>query len=150
MNGSQRSQFVYVIYIKTTPEQLWGALTDPTFIPTFWLGSSVTSSFEKGASWTLKKADGETDTVGEILEITPPRKMVIRWQNQRIPELAADGPSLCTLELEPRADAVKLTITHEIERSPSKLIEAVSGGWPLVLSNLKSVLETGAAVIRAR
>jgi uncharacterized protein YndB with AHSA1/START domain len=64
------------------------------------------------------------------------------------PELKAEGESLCTMELEPSGTAVKLSITHTIEREPSKLIEAVSGGWPKIISNLKSLLETGSAVLQ--
>jgi uncharacterized protein YndB with AHSA1/START domain len=73
--------------------------------------------------------------------------LVIRWQNQFKPELKAEGESLCTMELERSGTAVKLSITHTIEREPSKFIEAVSGGWPKILSNLKSLLETGSAVV---
>jgi uncharacterized protein YndB with AHSA1/START domain len=73
--------------------------------------------------------------------------MVIRWQNEWKPELKAEGPSRCTIELESVDRAVKLTITHEIDRPDSKLITAVSGGWPRILSNLKSLLETGEVAI---
>ena len=72
---------------------------------------------------------------------------MIRWQHQSKPELKSEGPSLCTIELEPSGTAVKLSITHSIDREPSKLISAVSGGWPKVISNLKSVLETGSAAL---
>jgi uncharacterized protein YndB with AHSA1/START domain len=73
---------------------------------------------------------------------------VIRWRHQDKPELKAEGESLCTMEMEPVGPAVKLSIIHTIEREPSKLIEAVSGGWPKVISNLKSLLETGSAVLK--
>jgi hypothetical protein len=72
---------------------------------------------------------------------------VIRWQHQKKPELKAEGPSLCTMEIEPSGSAVKLSITHTIEREPSKFIEAVTGGWPKIVSNLKSLLETGSAAL---
>jgi hypothetical protein len=72
---------------------------------------------------------------------------VIRWQHQNKPELKAEGESLCTMELETSGPAVKLSITHTIERDPSKFIEAVSGGWPKILSNLKSLLETGSTAL---
>jgi uncharacterized protein YndB with AHSA1/START domain len=74
---------------------------------------------------------------------------VIRWQHQNKPELTAEGASQCTMELEPSGTAVKLSITHTIEREPSKFIEAVSGGWPKIVSNLKSMLETGSPVLNA-
>ena len=73
---------------------------------------------------------------------------MIRWQHQSKPELKAEGESLCTVELEPTGTAVKLSITHTIEREPSQFIAAVSGGWPKILSNLKSLLETGSAVLK--
>ncbi len=149
MSTENRSRFVYVTFIRTTPAKLWEALTDPKFIHEYWFGSTVDSEWKKGAPWTLKKQDGQTDTTGEIIEIDPPRRVVIRWQNARIPELAADGPSRCTIELEPKGNAVKLAISHEIDKPGSKLIDSVSNGWPLVLSNLKSLLETGAVVITA-
>lgn len=145
-----RSHFIYVTYIRTTPQKLWAALTDPKFIREYWFGSTIDSTWTKGAPWALRKADGETDTAGEVLEIEPAKRVVLRWQNQRVPELAADGPSRCTIELEPKGESVKLTITHEIERPGSKLIQSVTGGWPLVLSNLKSLLETGAVAITER
>jgi hypothetical protein len=92
-------------------------------------------------------AKGQILDTGEIVEAEPPRRLVIRWQNEFKPELKAEGASLCTIELEPIGTSVKLSITHTIDREPSKLFEAVSGGWPKVISNLKSVLETGSAVL---
>jgi Activator of Hsp90 ATPase homolog 1-like protein len=73
--------------------------------------------------------------------------LVIRWRNEFKPELKAEGFAICTMELEPVDDAVKLTITHSIDKENAKFIEAVSGGWPKVLSNLKSLLETGAVAL---
>ena len=84
---------------------------------------------------------------GEIVEADPPRRLVIRWQNQWKPELKAEGASLCTIELEPTGSAIKLSITHSIEQSRSKFIEAVSGGWPKIMSNLKPLLETGSVAL---
>ena len=143
MNAANRSHFVYVTVIRTTPAKLWEALTDPQFTRQYWFGVNVESAWKKGSPWKLTYPDGRITDTGEILEIEPPRRMVIRWQNEWKPELKAEGPSRCTFELEPMGRAVKLTITHEIERPESKLITAVSDGWPLVLSNLKSLLETG-------
>jgi uncharacterized protein YndB with AHSA1/START domain len=92
--------------------------------------------------------DGRIPDAGEILEAEPPRRLVIRWQHQDKPELKAEGESLCTMELEPSGSAVKLSLTHTIEREPSKFIAAVSGAWPKIISNLKSVLETGSTVLQ--
>src|SRR5579859_5372640 len=134
MNSSNRSQFVYVIFIRTTPAKLWQALTEPHFIRQYWFDMTIDSAWKKGSPWKMSFPDGRPSDTGEILEIDPPRRMVIRWQNVWKPELEAEGPSRCTIELEPVEKAVKLTVTHEIERPESKLITAVSGGWPLVLS----------------
>jgi uncharacterized protein YndB with AHSA1/START domain len=142
-----RSTFVYVTYIRTTPERLWSALTDGEFMKQYWFGCHGESQWIAGSSWKNVSPAGQVLDVGEIVEADPPRRLVIRWQNRSKPELEAEGASLCTLELEPSGPAVKLSITHTIERDPSKLIAAVSGGWPKVISNLKSLLETGSAAI---
>jgi uncharacterized protein YndB with AHSA1/START domain len=142
-----RSTFVYVSYIRTTPEKLWAALTGAEFMKQYWFGNHCESRWTAGSSWKNVYPDGRVTDVGEIVEAEPPRRLVIRWQHQDRPELKAEGASLCTMELEPAGTAVKLSITHTIEREPSKFIEAVSGGWPKVISNLKSLLETGCVVL---
>ncbi|MBB5497061.1 SRPBCC family protein [Paraburkholderia sp. MM5384-R2] len=143
-----RSTFVYVTYIRTTPEQLWSALTDAEFIKQYWFGMHCESEWTAGSSWKLVSSGGQIFDAGEIVEADPPRRLVIRWQHQIRPELQAEGDSRCTMELEPNGTAVKLTLTHMIERDPSKFIEAVSGGWPKIMSNLKSLLETGSIALQ--
>lgn len=143
-----RSTFVYVTYIRTTPEQLWSALTDAKLMTQYWFGVHCESRWTAGSPWQLVYPDGQLADTGEIVEADPPRRLLIRWQSENKPELKAEGASLCTMELEPVGTAVKLSITHTIEREPSKLIEAVSGGWPKVLSNLKSLLESGAIALQ--
>lgn len=143
-----RSTFMYVTYIRTTPEKLWAALTDVEFMKQYWFGMHCESEWTPGSAWKMVSPDrGITDS-GEIVEADPPRRLVIRWQHQMLQELKAEGASLCTIEMEPSDGAVKLSITHSIERDPSKLIAAVSGGWPQILSNLKSFMETGAVVLK--
>ena len=142
-----RSTFVYVTYIRTTPEKLWSALTDAEFMKLYWFGTRCESQWQAGSAWKMVYPDGTITDAGEIVEAEPPRRLVIRWQNRFKPELAAEGESLCTMELEPSGTAVKLSITHTIERDPSKFIVAVSGGWPKILSNLKSLLETGSVAL---
>lgn len=142
-----RSTFVYVTYIRTTQEKLWSALTDAEFMKQYWFGCHGESEWRAGSSWKLLYPDGKIADAGEIVEADPPRRLVIRWQNQWKPELKAEGASLCTMELEPSGPAVKLSITHSLERDPSEFITAVSGGWPKVLSNLKSLLETGSIAL---
>jgi len=144
-----RSTFVYVTYIRTTPEKLWTALTgDVEFMKQYWFGNHCESQWLPGSSWKNVSGDGQTLDSGEIVEAEPPRRLVIRWQHQNKPDLKAEGDSLCTMELEPSGTAVKLSITHTIERDSSRLIAAVSGGWPKVLSNLKSLLETGSIALQ--
>ncbi len=144
-----RSTFVYVTYIRTTPEKLWSALTDDVaFMKQYWFGIHCESRWTAGSSWRMVRSDGSVCDAGAIVEAEAPRRLVIRWQHQDKPELEAEGESLCTLELEPIGTAVKLSITHTIEREPSQFIVAVSGGWPKIISNLKSLLETGDIVLR--
>ena len=143
----KKSQFVYVTYIKTTPEKLWSALTSPEFMKQYWFGMHCESQWTQGAPWKLVDDDGEVLDSGEILEAQPPRRLVIRWRNEWKPELKAEGWSQCTMELEPSGATVKLSIIHSIECEASKFIEAVSGGWPKIVSNLKSLLETGSIAL---
>lgn len=142
-----RSTFVYVTYIRTTPQKLWSALTDAEFMKQYWFGMHCESGWTAGSPWQLVSPSGQVFDAGEIIEAEPPRRLVIRWQHRNRLELMAEGDSRCTMELEPLGAAVKLSITHTIERDPSKFIEAVSGGWPKIMSNLKSLLETGAVVM---
>ena len=144
-----KSAFVYVTYIRTTPERLWSALTDDAeFMKQYWFGVHCESQWTAGSSWKMVYPDGRITDAGEIVESDPPRRLVIRWHNEWRPELKAEGDSLCTIELEPVGKAVKLSITHTIDRDPSKFIVAVSGGWPKIMSNLKSLLETGSIVLQ--
>jgi uncharacterized protein YndB with AHSA1/START domain len=143
MSSRQASTFIYVTYIRTTPEKLWSALTDTDFMQQYWFNARVESDFKMGSPWKIVLEDGRVADTGEILESKPPKRLVIKWRNEFKPELKAEGYAICTMELEPVADAVKLTITHSIDKENAKFIEAVSGGWPKILSNLKSLLETG-------
>ncbi|HZP13956.1 MAG TPA: SRPBCC family protein [Nevskiaceae bacterium] len=142
-----KSRFVYVSYIRTTPEKLWSALTTPEFIRQFWFGCTADCDFKAGSPWKLVYPDGRLADVGKIEESQPPHRLVIRWRNEWNPELKVEGDSLCTMEIEQNGSAVKLSITHAIDRDASKFIEAVSGGWPKVISNLKSLLESGSVAL---
>ena len=146
-----RSTFVYVTYIRATPERVWSALTeDRQFMKQYWFGMYCESEWVPGAAWKMVTADGTVCDSGEILEAVPPRRLVIRWFHQRDAQLAAEGEARCVLELESSGSAVKLTITHTMAREGSKLITAVSGGWPKILSNLKSLLESGEVALTSK
>jgi len=142
------SQYVYVTYIRTTPQKLWDALTKPEFTRRYWFGVTQESEWKPGASWTMKFPDDRVADAGEVLEIDPPRRLVLKWRNEFRPELKAEGFSRCVYELEEDKGVVRLTITHSIEKDNAKIIEAVSGGWPRILSSLKSMLETGTPMER--
>lgn len=143
MTSKAASTFVYVTFIRTTPEQLWSALTSPEFTKQYWFGVHHETDWKAGSSWKLVFPDGRVADTGEIVEIDPPRHMVLRWRNEFRPELKAEGYSQCVIDVEPVGNAAKLTIMHSMDREDSKFIDAVSGGWPRILSNLKSLLETG-------
>ena len=140
------SKFVYVIYIRTTPEKLWDALTKPEFTRAYWVGTWHDTTWKKGDSWKLMIPDGRVADAGEIIEADKPRRLVLKWRNQFIPAMKDEGDTRCTIELEPVGDAVKLTVIHESDVPESKMIESVGKGWPAILSSLKSLLETGEAL----
>ncbi len=143
-----KSTFVYVSYIKTTPQNLWLALTDAEWMKQYWFGVRCESQWTAGSAWTMTYPDGRVTDTGEIAEAVPQQRVVIRWRHRSNPEFVAEGESRCTMELEPTGSAVKFSITHTIERENSKFIAAVTSAWPKVVSNLKSLLETGSIVLQ--
>ncbi|MBV8451329.1 MAG: SRPBCC family protein [Deltaproteobacteria bacterium] len=143
-----KSEFVYVVYIRTTPERLWSALTSADFMKQYWFGMHFQTDWKSGSAWQMLFPDGRVADTGEVIEIDPPRRLVLKWRNDFRPELKSEGYARCIIDLEPTDSAVKLTITHMMDRAESKFIEAVSGGWPRILSNLKSLLETGEIVLK--
>jgi uncharacterized protein YndB with AHSA1/START domain len=144
------SRFTYIIYIRTTTEKLWQALTDPESTSRYWFGCRQESERKTGASWRLTIPDGRVGDSGEILEMEAPRRLVLSWRNEFKPELREEGYSRMTYTLEQRGTSVKLTVDHEMDRADSKFIEAVAGGWPMILSSLKSALETGESLEETR
>jgi uncharacterized protein YndB with AHSA1/START domain len=135
-------KFVYVTYIRTTPDELWEALIKPEFTRAYWCDTWQDSDWKVGSPWRVMIPDGRVADSGEVLEIERPRRLVLSWRNE-FTEMKAEGYSRATFELEPVGETVKLTVTHEMDRDGSKFIAAVSTGWPHILSSLKSMLETG-------
>ncbi|HLN30672.1 MAG TPA: SRPBCC family protein [Gemmataceae bacterium] len=144
------SRFVYVTYIRTTPEKLWRALIDPEFTRQFWVGTWQESEWKPGASWRIMIPDGRVADSGEVLEIEPNKRLVLKWRNEFMPEMRAEGYSQLTYELERQGTSVKLTVIHEMDKPGSKFIDAVSNGWPHLLASLKSLLETGESLEETR
>ncbi len=144
------SRFTYVIYIRTTPETLWRALIEPEFTRRYWCETYQESEWKPGAAWRVMTPDGRIGDSGEIVEMDPPWRLVLTWRNELFPEVRAEGYSCLTYELESQGEAVKLTLVHEMEIQDSKLIESTSGGWPAILSSLKSLLETGESLEATR
>jgi uncharacterized protein YndB with AHSA1/START domain len=144
------SRFVYVTYIRTTPAKLWQALRDPEFTRQYWVQTWQECEWTPGATWKLMLPDGRVGDAGKVIEIIPERRLVLSWRNEFIPEMRDEGYSRMTYELEPQSDMVKLTVIHEIDKPDSKLIDAVAQGWPLNISSLKTLLETGESLEATR
>jgi len=144
------SQFVYVIYIRATAEKLWRALIEPESTRQYWMATTQESEWKPGASWRIIFADGRVADSGEVVEMEPHQRLVLKWRNELFPEMTAEGFSRMTYEIEEKGDAVKLTVTHVMDKSGSKFIKAVSTGWPMILASLKSLLETGESLEATR
>jgi DNA-binding transcriptional ArsR family regulator/uncharacterized protein YndB with AHSA1/START domain len=168
------TQFVYVTYIRTTPEKLWRALTDPAFTLRYW-GVGVTSDWTAGSPVRMQAGpEGEFRDLNQaVLVAEPYRRLSYSWHTYQpeyaeefgwaaevarlaaragrdeadvVAELVNESPSTVSFELEPTGSAVKLTVTHEGLRPGSPMLESLTAGWPVVLSSLKSLLETDEAL----
>ena len=132
---------VHEVYIRTTPEELWAALTDPEQTRRYWYGALNSSDWTVGSRWVSKSADGEVYLEGEILEIDPPRRLVHSWHVVHEPKAASEPPSRVTWEIEAVGESVRLTVTHD-QLGP-EAYRYTSGGYAVILSGLKTLLETG-------
>src|ERR1700684_2376408 len=119
----EKPKFVYVTYIRTTPAKLWQALLDPEFTRRYWFGAHQESEWKPGAAWRNVLGNGKVADSGEILEIEPERRLVLTWRNEFRPELSGEGYSRLTYELEAQGDLVKLTVMHQVEKTPSKFLD---------------------------
>jgi len=138
-----KSTFVYVTYIASQPETVWRALLDGEFTRQYW-GHENVSDWNPGSTWEHRRDDAARTVVmlGEVLEAEFARRLVITWADPN--DLAHDRSlSRVTFEIEPVADMVRLTVTHDDLEAGSEMQRKVSQGWPRVLSSLKSLLETG-------
>lgn len=139
----QTTSFVYVTYIASTPQKVFEAITRPEVARLYW-GHENVSDWKPGSTWQHVRAD-EARTVelaGKVVEVSPPTRMVITWANAS----QADDPdahSRVTFEIAEYDDMVRLTVTHDELEAGSGMANGISRGWPVVLSSLKSFLETG-------
>lgn len=155
------TSFVYVTYIKTTAEKLYRALTEPEFIRQYFEGGGPSSDWRVGSpiNWKME-ADGESYDWGQrVLEAEPGKRLSYTWHNyeppmakfypdwtdERLAELRKEPVSKVTFDIEPAGDGVKLTVVHDGFAPGSAMLEGIGQGWPGILSNLKTVLETGSA-----
>lgn len=142
----QTTSFVYVTYIRSTPEKVFEAITKPEIARRYW-GHENVSDWQSGSQWEHIRANEERtlELVGKVVEVSPPTRLVITWANAS----QADDPeaySRVTFEMEDYETMVRLTVTHDDLEAGSGMARGVTQGWPAVLSSLKSFLETGSGI----
>jgi uncharacterized protein YndB with AHSA1/START domain len=141
-----RPEFIYVTYIETTPEKLWEALTSSDFTKRYWWDTRVVSDWKVGSPFSLV-LNGRTTDVGEVLEAERPRRLSYTFRHILNEAARNERPSRVTFVLEPHGKLVKLTLTHEDFAEDSVVIDGISKGWPAIMSSLKSLLESGKALV---
>jgi len=134
---------VYEVYIRTTPDKLWQALTDGKVTRQYFFGGAFKSDWKVGSSMNLNDEAGGTMLKNNIIEIDPPRKLVHTFSAQLEDEQRSDRPSRVTWLIEPMGDVVKLTVSHDDFDDETATFKSTGSGWNAVLSGLKTVLETG-------
>jgi len=135
---------VYVIYIAATPDQVWRALTDPAFSRQYFFGFAVDVEPRAGGRFLLHYPDGRVHARGEVADWSPPRRFSCTWLIEGMDEFDELPECLVTYDIEQAGDAVRLTMTEAHSWDvPDAILSGGRMGWPAVLSNLKSVLETG-------
>jgi len=140
-----KPKFVYVSYIQSTPEKVWNALIDPEITRKYWGNRHNASDWKAGSKWEHRDFDDPklVDLVGRVLESTPPRRLVVTWA---FPADEGDSAktSRVTYDIEPFAEGVvRLTVTHDELEPDSEMLKGITAGWPVVVSMLKTLLETG-------
>jgi uncharacterized protein YndB with AHSA1/START domain len=132
---------VFEIYIKTTPERLWEAITDPELRSTYNFGARAVSDWTPGSRYEMSHPGGGILGEGENLEVDPPRRLVQTMTALWSDDVKSEGTSRITWEIEPVGDSCRLTVTHDQLREGAN--DELYGGWPMILSGLKTLLETG-------
>jgi uncharacterized protein YndB with AHSA1/START domain len=134
---------VYEVYIRTTPERLWQAITDPEMTKQYFYGSAIQTNLQPGTPLNRVRPDGSRMLEGEVLEVDPPRKLVHTFIFKEPNPADQDPPSKVTWEITALGEVCKLTLTHEHYRGKSVTYQGTLTGWNPVLSGLKTLLETG-------
>jgi uncharacterized protein YndB with AHSA1/START domain len=144
MTTTATTEFHYTTYIKSTPEKVWAAITTPEFTRQYW-GNANHSDWKPGSRWEHRTPTGEVKVVGVVRESVPPKRLVLSWA---APADQADPGknSRVVFEIEAIENMVRLHIAHDQLEAGSTMAQSISGGWPRVLSSLKSLLETGVAL----
>jgi uncharacterized protein YndB with AHSA1/START domain len=132
---------VFEIYIKTTPERLWEAITDPEMRATYSFGVRTDSEWTEGSEYKSSVPGVIDIAAGENLEVDPPRRLVQSFTALWSDEVKSAGASRVTWEIEPVGDSCQLRVTHD--QLPDDANSELFGGWPMILSGLKTLLETG-------
>lgn len=145
--SKEKTSFVYVTYIRSTPEKVFEAITKPEIARRFW-GHENVSDWKPGSSWQHVRANEQrtVNVLGKVVEASPPARLVITWAS---PSQADDpaGTSRVTFDVAPfNGGMVRLTVTHDELEAGSGMAKGVQQGWPIVLSSLKSLLETGQGI----
>lgn len=135
---------VYVIYIATTPEKLWAALTAGELTKQYFFGRRIESDWKVGSPFALWMEDGRVDVNGRVLECDPPRRLTVTWHVEWLEEFRRLPDAIVGYRIEPLGDVVRLTVTESHDESlPEKYKEGGRRGWPVILCGLKTLLETG-------
>jgi len=142
-----KPEFIYTTYIETSAEKLWQALTDGDFTERYWFGHRVSSDWKAGSPYKFVRQGADT-VEGKVLASEPPKRLVYTWNswNSCSADVRREAASRVTFDLEPLGKVVKLTVTHDDLDRDGKTLRDISGGWPMVLASLKSLLETGHAL----
>ena len=137
---------VYTIYIASTPEKVWEALTSAEFSRKYFSGFAVEMEPKLGGSFIVRAPDGSEHISGEVFEYDPPNRLTVTWNVGWTDLVAKLGTTLVTYEIEQTGEAVRLTMSERHDRDLSDdILEGGRTGWPAILSGLKSLLETGKA-----
>jgi uncharacterized protein YndB with AHSA1/START domain len=142
LEGNMAETQVYELFIRTTPEKLWQALTDGAVTKKYFFGEEIHSDWKPGSEWYSTSPEGRRDVEGKVLECDPQRRLVITWHILYDPELSKEV-SRVTYLIDRRGEMCKLSVTHDVADAPKTAGHVSQNGWQWVTSSLKSLLETG-------